>query len=550
MANSANFQNELSLQIKARFPAIYIITWEEQRLVATIREMASDSSLFSKARDVWEWTVVDGFKCNGKSKGGDIQTSQRALEFISAYEGDGIFILKDLYHDLAQQARAIEASLIRTLKDLVWNIKEDKFLKTLIITGFDKFIPDDLQKEIQIRTFELPSKEELKEALLNLVKQNEHNDKLRFDLSDATIDKLCDAATGLTIHEAENAFALSIVKDGELNAGDIVSIAEEKKQIIQRNGLLEFSMPNLKMEDIGGLQNLKNWLVKRSDSWSEKAKKYNLPSPRGILLTGLPGCGKSLTAKAISTYWNIPLLRLDMGSLYNSLVGSSERNMRGIIQTAEAMAPCVLWVDEIEKAFSGIGSTGDSGVATRMFGTFLTWMQEKKKFVFVAATANNIHSLPPELMRKGRFDEIFFVDLPTWTERKIILNIHLKKRLNHPEVIGNLQLDEPFMERLTDRTEGFTGAEIEQVVISALFEAFAENRGVTESDFEFAIDGTVPLVVTQAEQIDRIREWANMRAVSATSKEHKNREEEVVRAAASPVPKPETGPRGGRNIEF
>jgi SpoVK/Ycf46/Vps4 family AAA+-type ATPase len=309
-------------------------------------------------------------------------------------------------------------------------------------------------------------------------------------------------------------------------------------------------MPDLKMEDIGGLQNLKNWLVKRSDSWSEKAGKYNLPSPRGILLTGLPGCGKSLTAKTISTYWNLPLLRLDMGSLYNSLVGSSERNMRGIIQTAEAMAPCVLWVDEIEKAFSGIGSTGDSGVSTRMFGTFLTWMQEKKKFVFVAATANNIHSLPPELMRKGRFDEIFFVDLPTRTERKIILNIHLKKRLKHPEVIGKLVMDEPFIERLTDRTEGFTGAEIEQVVISALFEAFAENRGVTEDDFKFAVDSTVPLVVTQAEQIDGIRAWANLRAVSATSKEHKNRGEEVVSAATSLVSKPETGPRGGRSIEF
>jgi ATP-dependent Zn protease len=256
-----------------------------------------------------------------KNRNSDVKTSQWALEFINTYEGDGIFILKDLYHDLSRPAHAIEASLIRTLKDLVWNIKEDKFLKTLIITGYDKFIPDDLQKEIQIKTFELPSKEELKQALLNLVKQNEHNAKLQFDLSGETIDKLCDAAGGLTIHEAENAFALSIVKDGKLSAEDIASIAEEKKQIIQRNGLLEFSMPGLKMEDIGGLQNLKNWLIKRSDSWSEKAGKYNLPSPRGILLTGLPGCGKSLTAKAISTYWNIPLLRLDMGALYNSLVG-------------------------------------------------------------------------------------------------------------------------------------------------------------------------------------------------------------------------------------
>jgi len=545
-----NFQKELSTLIKARFPVIYIITWEEKRLVTTIRAMVKNSQFFSKERDIWEWTIVDGFKCNEQVKKGDIKTSQRALEFIDSYEGDSIFILKDLYADLARTAHTIDQALIRELKDLVWSIKDGKWMKTLIITGYDKFIPDDLQKEILIQSFDLPTKEELRETLLDLVEQNRSNPKLKFDTSDETLSKLCDAASGLSLHEAENAFALSIVKDGELSENDVATIAEEKKQIIQRNGLLEFSMPKLKMEDVGGLQNLKNWLIKRSDSWSEKASKYNLPSPRGVLITGVPGGGKSLTAKTISSLWNIPLLRLDMGALYNGLVGSSERNMRSVIQTAEAMAPCVLWVDEIEKAFSGIGGSGDSGVATRMFGTFLTWMQEKEKFVFVAATANQIHSLPPELMRKGRFDEIFFVDLPTQMERKIIFNIHIKKRFTNPEVIGNLVIDEAFIERLACKTEGFTGAEIEQTVIASLFEAFAENRSVTEDDFIFAIEGTVPLVVTQAEQIASIRQWANLRAVSATSSDHKSSEEIIKPSAQPAIEKPKSSPRGGRSIEF
>ncbi|MCL1933463.1 MAG: AAA family ATPase [Candidatus Azobacteroides sp.] len=547
---ACNFQKELSTLIKARFPVIYIITWEEKRLAEAIKAMVKNDQLFSKERDVWEWTILDGFKCNEQIKKGDIKTSLQALNFIDSYEGDGIFILKDLYADLARPVHTIDQPLIRKLKDLVWSIKEGKWLKTLIITAYEKFIPDDLQKEILIKSFDLPTKEELREMLLNLVEQNKHNPKLKFDLSNNTLSKLCDAACGLTLHEAENAFALSIVKDGELNEKDVSTIAEEKKQIIQRNGLLEFSMPKLKMEDVGGLQNLKNWLVKRSDSWSEKANKYNLPSPRGVLITGLPGCGKSLTAKTISSLWNIPLLRLDMGALYSGLVGSSERNMRNVIQTAEAMAPCVLWVDEIEKAFSGIGSSGDSGVATRMFGTFLTWMQEKEKFVFVAATANQIHSLPPELMRKGRFDEIFFVDLPTQIERQIILDIHIKKRFVNPKVIGSLVIDKAFVDRLTTRTEGFTGAEIEQVVVSALFEAFAENRSVTEDDFVFAIESTVPLVVTQAEQIASIRQWANLRAVSATSGEHKSSEEIEKPSMQRSVSKPELSPRGGRSIEF
>ncbi len=472
------------------------------------------------------------------------------MEFIDTCREDGIFILTDLYADLSRPSHAIEQALIRKLKDLVWKIKEGSYLKTLIITGYDKFIPDDLQKDILIKYFDLPAKEEIKEVLNALVKQNSHNKKLQLDTSEETLDSLCEAASGLTLHEAENAFALSIVQDGVLDINDITTIAEEKKQIIQRNGLMEFSMPRLKMEDIGGLENLKRWLLKRSGSWSKRAVDFNLPSLKGVLITGLPGCGKSLTAKTISSLWNIPLLRLDMGALYNGLVGSSERNMRNVIQTAEAMAPCVLWVDEIEKAFSGVGSSGDSGVSTRMFGTFLTWMQEKEKFVFVAATANNIDTLPPELMRKGRFDEIFFVDLPTRAERDIIFRIHLKKRINKPEIIGNLQMDDTFVKELVERTEGFTGAEIEQVVIAALFEAFSENRTITLEDFIFAIEGTVPLVITQAEQINRIRNWANLRAVSATANEHKSSEEDTSEPPKDTMNSSPAAPRGGRSIDF
>jgi ATP-dependent 26S proteasome regulatory subunit len=471
----------------------------------------------------------------------------RALEFADELQEDGILILKDLYAQLALPN--CEQTVIRKLKDLVWRIKEGDWLKTVIITGHDKFIPDALQKEILIKEFALPTAEEIQQVLVKLVEQNRQNQRLRFDIdSNNTIARLCEAACGLTLNEAENAFALSMVNDGVLNATDVSTIAEEKKQIIHRNGLLEFSMPKLKMEDIGGLENLKKWLEKRAQSWSEQARKYNIPAPRGVLITGLPGCGKSLTAKTVSTSWNVPLLRLDMGAVFSGLVGSSERNMRTVIQTAESMAPCVLWIDEIEKAFSGVGSSGDSGTATRLFGTFLTWMQEKEKFVFVVATANNIDFLPPELMRKGRFDEIFFVDLPTRAERKIIIDIHLKKRLTHPDVIGNLKLDDSFIDPLVERTEGFTGAEIEQVVISGLFEAFSENRAITIDDFITAIENTVPLVVTQSEKIRAIREWANVRAVSATSINHKAPNGQVVNN--DPKKPDEEASRGGRSIEF
>jgi SpoVK/Ycf46/Vps4 family AAA+-type ATPase len=318
---------------------------------------------------------------------------------------------------------------------------------------------------------------------------------------------------------------------------------------------LEYIISDRNIDDVGGLRNLKSWLIKRNKSWLEAAAHYNLPAPRGVLITGVPGCGKSLVAKAISDMWQVPLLRLDMGKIFAGIVGSSEQNIRRAIQTAEAISPCVLWIDEIEKGFSGATSTsGDSGTSSRVFGTFLTWMQEKTKPVFVAATANNIAALPPEMLRKGRFDEIFFVDLPTFKERREILKLHLERRVNHPDVIGDFEINDVTLDGLASMTEGFVGAELEQVTISGLYEAFYENRSVNFRDFEEAVRLIVPLSVTQSEQIRNLRAWATVRAVAATSTDDfspcgaeggKGTDREKLE-----VPEDVISSRGGRPIDF
>lgn len=275
-----------------------------------------------------------------------------------------------------------------------------------------------------------------------------------------------------------------------------------------------------------------------------------------MLLTGVPGCGKSLIAKSISSMWHLPLLRFDVSKVFNMYVGNSESNMREAIKMAEAISPCVLWIDEIEKGFSGLGGSGDSGTTSRIFGTFLSWMQEKTKPVFVVATANNIDSLPSEMMRKGRFDEIFFIDLPTFNERKQIFKVHLESRLTYPEVRGDFEINDETLKHLSNITEGFGGSELEQIVVMGLYDAFSEDRSITLNDFENAVKNTVPLSVTQAEQIISIRNWANVRAVAATAQE--DRMEYTQTSTDSNNPKPEiptpddeiSDSRGGRTLDF
>lgn len=516
--NISHFQERLSLYIKSRFPLIYIVTWEEEGTINALREMVLQTTYFKQKRDVFTWSVTQGLTIQEKVIDSHLIDPIKTLDYILQYVGDGIFILTDFYAELAKlcERHTSNQLLIRKIKNLIVTLKKSNYRKTVILTGYEKFIPKDLQKEILIEEFPLPDEKELKKIILNLIHDNCDNSRLSIDQSEQTIHKLCRAALGLTSFEAENAFALALVEDGKLDESDLTNILREKKQVIKQSGILEFIDNKLNINDIGGLDNLKKWLYKRKETWNEKAIAYQLPRPKGLLITGVPGCGKSLTAKSVSTLWNLPLLRLDIGSIFEGIVGSSERNMREVIRTAESISPCILWIDEIEKAFAGIGSSGDSGVGTRLFGTFLTWMQDKTSFVFVIATANNISNLPPEFMRKGRFDEIFFVDLPVDEERKAIFSIHLRKKLN--EINSDLQLlSEEFIQHLVSHTEGFTGSEIEELINSALIDAFSEERKVREEDFIKAIKTTVPLSITQAEQIKALRTWANVRAISATS---------------------------------
>jgi SpoVK/Ycf46/Vps4 family AAA+-type ATPase len=382
----------------------------------------------------------------------------------------------------------------------------------------------------------------IEEGMLDELTEGLNPENIRLTADEKT--QLVRAALGLTLQEAENAFCRAIVQTRGLDKSAISVIYEEKNQVVRKTGVLEFVKSDLRIDDIGGLENLKNWLIKRNNTWQEKAKMYNLPAPKGVLITGVPGCGKSLTAKAMSTIWGLPLLKLDMGKIFGGIVGSSEENMRKAIATAEAVAPSILWVDEIEKGFAGTQSDGDSGTSARVFGTFLTWMQDKTAPVFVIATSNDISRLPPELLRKGRFDEIFFVDLPTTREREKIFQVHLKKRTAGSQIPHQVTAEAAVCAELAAAAEGFSGAEIEQAVIAALYDAFYADRGLTQADVLRSIRDTVPLAVTQREQLTALRSWAEKRAVLATARE--DREERL----PEPGDGGYAGRQGGRLVDI
>lgn len=520
MIKLSEFKILLSNLLKARFPYIYIPTWEEDRVLSKINDIATDEDKIRTKRKVFTWRVTSGLKENSSSAEENTQAPLKALEFIEKYDEPSIFILLDFHVFMGEKNRAPDPQIIRKLRDLLTSLKQSTYPKNIIFISPSLTLPDELQKDITIVDFDLPNMEEITEVLDEMIEANQQAGRIIIDVTPEEKEKLINAAIGLTLQEAENAFARAMVDDGRLDISDLDIILEEKSQIIKKIGILEFIESDVDINDVGGLENLKKWLNKRDKSWLDSAKKYCLPSPKGVLITGVPGCGKSLVAKSISSMWQLPLLRLDVSRIFSGIVGSSEENMRRAIKVAEALSPSILWIDEIEKGFGGIGSSGDSGTSTRVFGTFLTWMQEKTKSVFVIATANNIDNLPPEFLRKGRFDEIFFVDLPTHKERTEIFRVHLEKRLKTPEAKGDFEITETVSKNLADITEGFGGAEIEQMVIAGLFEAFSEDRSLKLEDLQMAISNTIPLSITQKEQIMSIREWANVRAVSATSKEY------------------------------
>jgi SpoVK/Ycf46/Vps4 family AAA+-type ATPase len=512
--------------MRARYPLIYILSSEEKRVEKSIADVLhSREAQKNYKTKIYTWSVTEGVRVGAEPQG-DSKDPLKALRFILEAKKDerAVFILRDLH------AFQKNPEVVRLLRDLARNLKET--LKTVFMISPLLQIPPELDKEVAVVEYPLPELSEIGTILDRVMSMVPG----KTPPTGLEREHIVEAALGLTADEAENVFAKSLVQTGTF---DIDVILSEKERIVRKSGVLEFFRTQEKMENIGGLDLLKGWLRKRQSAFSEEARNFGLPRPKGILMIGIPGGGKSLTAKAVGAAWRLPLLRLDVGKVFAGIVGSSEENMRRAIQMAEAVAPSILWVDELEKGFSGTGSSNnsDGGTAARVFGSFVTWLQEKTSPVFVIATANNVDELPPEMMRKGRFDEIFFVDLPTLPERREIMAIHVKRRGRDP---GQFNLD-----LLAEKSEGMTGAEIEQAVISALFDEYDKSgsSGVLKSEgVVHSLQETVPLSRTMKEKIATLRNWCKTRARPASSeylasKEEGGRALDIDHAAQQGAPK-------------
>ncbi len=481
MSIHARFLRDVRSLLRAPYAFIHLDTFEEERALAMLHELAE-----VERRQVREWSAVTGF--DGQPSSGEVLD---ALKVIESSQSNAIFVLKDV-------ARFFDDPLARRrLRELEGPAA--MFGKTVVFLGPERIDAGELQKDITRIEMPLPDRDAL---------MRECQTVFADDHADIDRDALVSGAMGLTAREAHRAFHRVRVQWEEAQRRNAVfdiesSILKEKQQLVGNDEALEFHPLDQGLSDVGGLEELKRWLRERDKAFSDEARVYGLPAPKGLLLIGVQGCGKSLTAKVIGRHWGLPLLRLDLGAIFEGR-RSPEEALRHALRTADAIAPCVLWMDEIEKGF---GEGGD-GRATRVLGSLLTWQQEKTSPSFLVATANNVEALPPELLRKGRFDEIFFVDLPEPHERQEILKIHLTRR-------GRF-FDEADVQELAQRTEYFSGAELEQVVISAMYAAFAEEREIEKADLEYAIKETIPLYRTYEDQIKALRQWAETRARSAS----------------------------------
>ncbi|OCG72688.1 AAA family ATPase [Microbacterium sediminis] len=529
--------------VKARLPMLYLETSEEVRAVGVLTEIVDRQRT---PRPVWTWSSATGLVHPVEGPVEGTTGAVRALDHAMTNPDAGVYVFHDLHLYFGAEGRPGDPAIIRKVREAAVEFRHGENARMIVITAPVRVLPPEIDTLATLVEFPLPTADELRAMLDDMIAANE---RLSATADEDEREQLVHAALGLTMHEAENAFARAMVEDRKLTAEDVAVIHDEKRQAVRKSGLLDFIDSTLDLDDVGGLGNLKRWLSRRNGSWLHRAREFGIPSPKGVLITGVPGSGKSLTAKATAASWGLPLLRLDVGRIFSGLVGSSEQNLRTAIATAEAVAPCILWVDEIEKGFSGVSGSTDSGTSARVFGYFLTWLQEKTRPVFVVATANNIDQLPPEFMRKGRFDEIFFVDLASHAERLKIWEIQLRSFATEGNGLSEIAADAAAIERLAALSENYTGSEIEQAVIGGLYEAFAEDRPIHVDDLEHAITTMVPLAVTQAEDVQAIRDWATVRAVRATAAEDLTPvEQPPVADAASPGPV--TTSRGGRTVDF
>lgn len=495
--------------LKAYYPVLYLTSYEYDRTKQKIEGIVNILRSENKNLRLFNWNCVDGLRLiEGvtpspvrNKDGEEIVEPEETLKYIlnDRESSKDIFVLEDFNN-------YIEEENVKFYMRSIAEKARHTNTHAIVLSAVYK-LPIELEKYVTVLNIPLPDRGDMEKTLGVVERQ------CKINLTVEMRNRMVDAALGMTSMEADLAFCLAAVKD-DLGPNAPYTVSSEKEQIIKKSGILDYFPKNESLKDVGGMDILKDWLFKRQKAYEKKARDFGLQEPKGLLLLGVPGCGKSLTAKSIASFWNMPLLRLDIGKVYQGLVGSSEDNIRKAIATAEAVAPCVLWIDEIEKGLNGVQSSGstDGGVTSRIFSTILTWMQEKTSPVFVVATANNINLLPPELLRKGRFDEIFFVDLPNQKERENIFSIHLKKKGQDPSQYP--------MEMLGKKTEGFNGAEIEECIKEAMFAAYVEapdNPKLLSKHLVDAILKTVPLSTTMREQIAALRNWAVTRAKNASN---------------------------------
>jgi len=490
-AQVSPFEDQARKLIAARQSLILVDTHEEQRLERVVQLLAQRS--FSQPVPLFIWSVTEGM-CVGDDVLPNTEDPVAALDAVIAQPKAALFLFRDL-HRFFDDPR-----VVRMLRDVHRHCQNT--YKTTFISGPDLMIPLECRKEVVVLDLPLPTLEEIDQLFTEVCGGFKN---LQVDLGDQRQDILR-GTLGLTENEARTAFTKLLLGKRQVGPEILERLYEEKRQIVRKEGILEYIPPTIRLDQIGGLRVLKDWLRQRKRFFSRDAEAFGLDPPKGLLITGVSGCGKSMAVKAISAYWLMPMLRLDMNRVYGAVAGTPERSLEVAIRTAEAVSPCVLWIDEIETAL--VGTKGENvGLSTRIFSSFLTWMQEKKHVVFVAATANEIDKLPPELLRKGRFDEIFFVDLPNEHDRGEIFSVHLAQRGKDPAKYDLVSL--------AKSTPGFNGAEIEQVVLSALFTAFDQQRELAMNDLYRGLGRMVPLSTTMSERIKEIKRWADTRAVKA-----------------------------------
>jgi ATP-dependent 26S proteasome regulatory subunit len=541
----SDFTAELRMMIRARYPLVQIATYEEDRALVVLTQIAADLDkkliLWSASRGVHnvDGQPVDRHDLVGHADGPFPAAAQAALSDLASalelfdrmmvhkdrHKGGYLFVFLDPYPYLT--ARGVNPIYSRKMRDLVIAIRSRGYHANCLVISQSLAIPEELEKEITMIDLPLPSRAEIESHVSGVIETLKPNRGFKVDPDPELITRMVDSAIGLTMAEIDNCLSKAIVDDMKFNDLDVQSIFLQKQQIVRKSGILEYiDARSLSLSDVGGLDLLKFWLGRRDAAFSSAGRSFGISAPKGVLITGVPGCGKSLSAKSVAAAWKLPLIHLDMGKVFSSLIGSSESRMREAIQVCEAVAPCVLWIDEIEKGLPRThGYVGDSGTSLRVLATFLTWLQEKDSPVFVFATANAIEHLPPEVLRKGRFDEIFFVDLPNSQERREIINIHIRRSGRDPQAFDLDRLAAISGPDHFGADIALTGAEINSWVNEALIAAFQRRRqgsadaDLTMGDLEAAVERIVPLAKMRQAEIASMRHWADEHATRASSPE-------------------------------